>query len=267
MKKELKEKFPKWTSKKHNRVQAIGLDLDSLLSASIDHMVHGYEVNYIYTFKGLWVLNPNDKNKAIGYDMALTKGYTWDNHPTKIYADSYVNPHSANLNAIFGISKENYHEKYAGSTALQMWSFYDLPLPLTNEGKLFLLTIDSAYLGHYDDDYKEVHTEYLRQLGFEELIDLLDRTEKWELEYLKNNEYISFKDGKLRYPQIDYVEEMLGIKLMLPKGQFTQIVEYEADKGSISHINTSIFTKEKMFSFALTGKNYIKYSMLKEKSE
>ncbi|MDN4494928.1 hypothetical protein [Ureibacillus aquaedulcis] len=268
MKKEIKELFPQWANEKLDRNLTMTNDLDSLVSCSLLNMIFGYKVNYYYSFKGLFRLDDSDKRKSIGVDLAID-GYTWDNHVTKIYANSYVNPHSANLNAINGISKENYYQKYAGSTALQIWSYYDLPLPPTDDGKLFLLTIDSAYLGHYKKEYKSIHNEYLRQLGFEELIELLDNTPEWKLDFSKIGEQLSFKNGEIYYPphSIDYVEKMLGIKLILPKGQFTQIAEYEADKDRISHINTSIFTKEKMFSFALTGMNYIKYSMLKEKSE
>lgn len=269
MKQEIKELFPQWVNEKLDRNLTMTNDLDSLISCSLLNMLFGYEVNYYFSFKGLYRLNPSDKRKSIGVDLALKYGYTWDNHVTKINDEDYVNPHSANLNAIYGVSAENYTDKMAFSTTLQIWSFYDLPLPSTDEGKLFLLTIDSAYLGHYKQEFKSVHNDYLRQLGFEELIELLNRTPEWELEFLKINEHLSFRNGELYYPQhlIDYVEKMLGIKLILPKGKFTKVIDFISNGSKISELNRNIIGEQEIFSYALTGRNYIKYSFIQQKGE
>lgn len=265
MKKDLKKLYPQWCAKKHNRTQCVGLDLDAILSASIEHHVHGYEINYVYTFNGFWVLSPDDKRKVIGYDMALLHGYVWDNHVTMQNSKSYVNPNSANLNAIFKISTSNYTEKYAGSTALQLWAYHKLPLPPTDEGKMLLLTIDSAFLGHYNHKFKEVHNEYLRTLGFEELIDLLERKTLQDFKNAKINEIVTFKDGYLSYPQelIDHVESLLGIKLMIPQGQFTLVNSYAYEKQPI-YKDIFKLKENKVLSLAYTSKNYVKYTEVKQ---
>ena len=54
-----------------------------------------------------------------------------------------------NLNLMCQVTNDNYTDKYAGSTLLTIWSVYDLPLPETEEGKMLLLCIDSAYKGFY----------------------------------------------------------------------------------------------------------------------
>ncbi|MDA6131070.1 hypothetical protein OSK38_27335, partial [Escherichia coli] len=50
---------------------------------------------------------------------------------------------------------------------------------------MLLLCVDSSYLGHYREAFREVHNEYLRLLGFEELIDLLNETTEIEYEFLQ----------------------------------------------------------------------------------
>jgi len=197
--------------------------------------------------------------------MALLHGYVWDNHVTMQNSKSYVNPNSANLNAIFKISTSNYTEKFAGSTVLQLWAYYNLPLPPTDEGKMLLLTIDSAFLGHYNHKFKEVHTEYLRILGFEELIDLLERKTLQDFKNAKINETVAFKDGYLSYPQelIDHVESLLGIKLMIPQGQFTLVNSYAYEEQPI-YKDIFKLKENKVLSLAYTGKNYVKYTEVKQ---
>ncbi|WP_342598801.1 hypothetical protein MHB48_15195 [Psychrobacillus sp. FSL H8-0483] len=261
MNKQLKELFPQWVTKKQDRNLTLTNDLDSLLSCTLLNMIQGYEINYYYTFRGIHVLNPNDTRHSIGIDMAIKNGMTWDNHVVKINKDDYVNPLSANINALIGINQSNYFEKFCGSTALQVYSYYDIPLPKTDEGKLFMLSIDSSHLGHYDDRFKEIHHKYLELLGYTELIDLLNKTSLWEVEWLKQNENLSFKNGEVSYRRGDkeHAEKLLGLELMIPQGEFQLMQEFNSGKGKISHTNNPIYY-DNIFSYALTGRNFINYS-------
>ena len=94
------------------------------------------------------------------------------------------------------------------STILTMWSFYDLPLPLTKEGEMLLLCVDSGYLGHFRDSFKEVHTAYLDLLGFDELNDLLNETKETDYVERQRNDN---KKAKIKLNNDGYLETILPL--------------------------------------------------------
>jgi len=269
MKKELKVKFPEWCSDFTQGQNALILtdDLDSLLGCAIEKYVKGNDINYFYNFNKLYVADKSDTKKAMGIDLALHKGKSWCNHVVCITKDDYVNPQTANINAINRINSVNYFNKYAMSTALLMWSYYDLPLPKSKEGKMILLAIDSGYLGHYDDRFKKVHNEYLRQLGFEELIDLLNQTTKFEFEMLqgkyKTKEKIKLNsDGYLqtRLPLAE-LQGFFDFPLELPTQQFELRNQFKESQGD-TYRTYSKDQLQGLVSFALTGKRKFKYTFI-----
>lgn len=264
MQKELKEMYPEWCKTYQNKNLVLSNDLDSLLSCTLLNIAQGYEINHYYTFRGLYTLDTLDEKQAIGVDMAIKNGMTWDNHVVKVHESDYVNPQSANINAILGINQSNYFDKFCGSTALQIYSYYGIPLPSTDEGKLLLLSIDSSHLGHYDKRYKETHNKYFEMLGFTELIDLLDRTNEFHFENVKVNDRLRFKDNivSINQKEKNQIEELLEIKLLIPEGQFELIQEFDRQADQINRINNPIYHKD-IFSYALTGRNYISYSIIR----
>ncbi|WP_233129862.1 hypothetical protein [Domibacillus epiphyticus] len=240
-------------------------DLDSLLGCAIEKFVKGNEINYFYDFNKLYVADRTNEKKAIGIDLALHKGSSWCNHVIRINPDDYVNPKTANINAINNISSRNYFDKYAGSTALMMWSYYGLKLPDTEEGKMLLLCIDSGFLGHYDSRFKRVHNKYLKEMGFEELIDLLEHKQKSDFvklqqDYKTKTNIVVNNEGYLTtLLPLDKLSVAFGIPLELPTQKFTLKNKFESGKGHVAH------TKSKgeidgLISFALTGKYEFKYT-------
>lgn len=269
MDQKLKERFPEWT---YNLEQGINTtiltdDLDSLLGCAIEKFVKGNDINYFYNFNKLFVANNEDERKAIGIDLALHKGKSWCNHVVRIHQDDYVNPQTANINALLKVHSGNYFKKYAMSTVLTMWSFYDLPLPETKEGKMLLLCIDSGFLGHYNSRYKDVHNEYLRLMGFEELIDLLNNTYQFEYELLQGEYKTKSKirlnrDGCLETQlPLAKLQGVFGMPMELPTQSFT--LRNQLKDG----IGNTIQTKSKdqlgnIVSFALTGRSKFKYTYM-----
>ena len=68
------------------------------------------------------------------------------------------------------ITRQNYTEKYAGSTVLLLWSLYDLQKEgLTDEAMMMLLAIASAFLGYYSSSSRHYIKHYL--------VDVLDLPE------------------------------------------------------------------------------------------
>lgn len=270
MQQELKERFPEWCFNYEQGQNALMLtdDLDSLLGCAIEKYVKGNEVNYFYSFKNLYVADRTDNRKAIGIDLALHRGKSWCNHVVRISENDYVNPQTANINALLNVHSGNYTKKYAMSTALLMWSFYGLPLPKTKEGKMLLLAIDSGYLGHYNETFKPVHNKYLELLGFEELIDLLNQTPKFEFELLqgkyKTKEKIKLNsDGYLetRLPLAE-LQGFFDIPLELPTQQFTLRNQFQDDEGNTYNTKSKEQIDRNIISFALTGSKKFKYTYI-----
>lgn len=268
MQKILKDKFPSWCSDftREQNTTVLTDDFDSLLGASIENHIKGNNINYFYDFNNLYIMDQNDKRQAIGIDLALNIGKCWDNHVVRIHKDDEVNQDSANINSILNISSENYTEKYAMSTVLTMWSYYNLPLPKTKEGKMILLAIDSGFLGHYNSTFQPIHTKYLELLEFTELIDLLNQSTKngfyniQDQYKLKSKIYLD-DEGYLHsdLPLAD-LQGFFNFPIELPNQQFTKSHSFNSYKSSTYQVR-SINQIDNLISFALTRKSEVKYTV------
>jgi hypothetical protein len=269
MKAKLKERFPEWCTDYTQGLNNTILtdDLDSLLGCAIEQYVKGNEVNYFYNFNKLYVADDSDKRKPIGIDLALHKGKSWCNHVVRINENDYVNPQTANINAVLNVHKGNYFKKYAMSTALVMWSYYGLPLPKTKEGKMLLLAIDSGYLGHYNDRYHDVHNAYLEYMGMSEMIDLLNETSFKEFETLQGMYKTKAKiqlnnDGYLQTNlPLAELQGFFDFQLKLPEKRFTLRNQFEDKYGFTYLIDSKDKLEGTIISFALTGTKKFKYTV------
>lgn len=269
MKKELREKFPKWCSDYTQKQNTLILtdDLDSLVGCAIEKYVKENEINYFYDFKNIFVADKEDKRKAIGIDLALHRGKSWCNHVVRINEDDYVNPQTANINALLKIHSGNYTKKYAMSTTLTMWSFYNLPLPATKEGKMTLLSIDSSFLGHYSDAFRKVHNTYLHLLGFDELIDLLNETTKADYLYIQQKYNLKSKiimndEGYLETDvALAELQGFFDFLIELPNKQFSLLAQFKTQDDYTYRIQSKDQILN-LISFALTGTRKMKYTTL-----
>jgi len=266
MKQEIKEQFPQWTKEQGNYNTVLTNDIDSLLGCAIEKYVKGYEINHFYDFNTLYMADRSNKTKTVSVDLAVNGGMSWDNHVVMIGESDYVNPNTANLNAIYNINKSNYTQKYCMSTAIMMWSFYNLPLPETKEGKMLLLCIDSGFKGHYNKSFNKVHTEYLKLLGFEELIDLLNNTNyndyvQLQKKYKLHSNIELNNEGYLQTNlPLSELEGVFNLPLELPKQQFSLKKQFTSWRGDISNVKSKSQVKPQIVSFALTGKNYCNFT-------
>ena len=262
MDKILYDRFPTWSKEKQEGHFMLGTDdLDSQATQSILNQVFGYEQNMYANREGIYIINPSIK-KHIGVDLALLNSYkTYDNHVTLLNSESIVNENSANINSVLKINRDNYHRKCAFSTLLQVMSLLDVPLPKTDEGKKFLLSIDSSHFGHYDDRFKKVHNMYMEILGFTELIDICNKYSKAQISHMRKGEYLTFYDGLLTYNHYykEHAEKHLGYEIYLPKEKFKKIADCDAIRTNPLEIEDC--TKNpKVFSCAYTRKDYISYT-------
>lgn len=272
MNKEYKDKFPTWCGNNKKYYMCLTDDLDSLFSCLLLQQIKGYEISHFYSFNALYKGDnyKKDNYKLIGVDMDLVDKSCWGNHVTGVN-----NPLSANLNVIEGINTNNYFTKYAGSTLLQIISYYDIDISmLSEEAKMVLLCVDSTYLGYYLKQYPQpqrANKKYLCDvLELEELYKLQQEHSKEEFDKLQEKYNLKKKifvneEGKLKTAiDLQGLTELFNLPFLLPKNQFTKINDYK-DKG-VSLYKYESLKKElekkgtPIFSQAMTNKNYIKLS-------
>lgn len=112
--------------------------------------------------------------KGIGVDLDILQGRTFSNHKL-----IYDNPKAINLNSIGG----RYIDKYPFSTVILVLYTYNVDFnKFTDEQLKLLISIDSGYLGHYNDFFKPIHDKWLDRMGLDKIKRILERTEKSELD-------------------------------------------------------------------------------------
>lgn len=270
MQRHLRELFPKWIDNidKDKHVLSLSDDLDSLLGCIILRHYKGLEINQFYDFKNLYEIQPTNK-EIVGVDQARQHGKVFDNHVVAFHEKDYINPESANINAILKINRNNYTDKYCMSTVLLIMALYNIPLPSTIEGKRVLLAIDSGYLGFYNNRFKRVHTDYLKQMGLEQLIDVLERSTPEDFRKLDNKyklkSKITLNTKGILETDIDLssLEGLFSLDISLPKRPFKLVKELKnPSKGSVEpNKKYSVANAKGLFSFALTRKGEYKYTM------
>lgn len=271
MKQQLKAKFPQWCndSQLGNYNLYMSNDLDSLLSCLYLKHIKGYEVTRFYDFYNIYETRHNNK-EFIGIDMALEQGKVWDNHITRLNRMDIANPESANINSVSDINRKNYRTKYAGSTVLQILSYYNIPLPQSREGKLILLAIDSSFAGYYNSDFKDVCLNWLEQLELYELIDILksgtsiNEFKRVKKQYNLGSAIRVNDNGKLETEiNLAAMQGLFEFPLNLSAEKFTRTHTFETT-GSWTmgkYDNNGKDEIRNLYSIALTSKDKFKYTL------
>lgn len=233
MDKIIKDMFPAWVNQKQEGHYTIyGNDVDSAYSNTIIHNLFGYTANAYVDRNGFYIADTTSKKEYIGIDLAVISKdmKTWDNHVTMLNSNSHVNPNSANINSILRITHDSYFKKCALSTALQMIAYYDLPLPSTIEGKRALLAIDGAHAGFYSKKFKNTYISYMKMLGLDELLDVLDQSKESDFKNALPCESLTFKNSLVSFPTSEHqekIEQLLETKLYIPKQEFKLSVKFQ----------------------------------------
>lgn len=268
MENKIKEIFPNWCNDDKKKYELMLTDdIDSLVSCALLNKIKGYKINYFYNFETVYEIKDSD-TPAIAIDCDLVNGRCWSNHVTMLSANDTVNSKSANLNNVLKISRENYYQKFCGSTAMQIWSFYDLPLPESEEGKMALLAIDGGYLGYYDKRFINIHSKYLNMLGFNELIEVLEKHTKSEFYDFIQKHNLHKKIGVNRNgiltTQIDLatLQGLFNLDLSRPEKPFYISKELSRDWPT-NLMSNKTYTKDDfpdMFSVALIYRNKVVFT-------
>ena len=265
---ELKAEMPEWHD--HNEVHDLVLsnDIDSLASCALLKKVKGWDIKYFYDFNRVYrIKDYKGNNEKCWVDVAIKSGHAFDNHVSRLTLMDDWNEDMINLNTAYWVTNENYCDKYAGSTLLEIWSLYDVPLPKTEKGKMLLLAIDVAFKGFYSDKFHDTQKHYLcHDLEFDELYKVIERHTRDEFydliaEYGLNAD-IKIKDGKLTSKlRLDEIGKLLELELQLPTEVFktVQILEI-VDEKVMPYYNTTEDVCPRLVTMALTYRNNMRYS-------
>lgn len=278
MKSIIKQEYPEWIKEENMKeIESMCLsdDLDSLFSCIIlKEIFPQLNIDGFYNFENIYIRENIKLKKLFGVDIDLCKGRCWGNHVTLLSKNDSVNKDSANINNILGISKENYYNKFCGSTLLQIISYYNYDISnLSDEAKMILLAIDSTFLGYYFKDFSGILEDgyyckkYLKLLELDCLLEILEKYKKSDFENLnrkyglKKKIYINEK-GKLT-TNIDLIglEKLFNLPFSLPKDNFQCARNYHCYKTNITYKNNKENVCSNMFSCALTYKDSIIYSV------
>lgn len=251
-------------------------DIDSLFSSIMLKNMFNTPIEWFYRFDSIGNIENTKTKDYIGVDMDISKNLMcFGNHVTSLSELDTYNPNCANINNVNNISQRNYYSKYGGSTLLMIMSFYDIDIEaMTDEQRLIISCIDGFYIPFMVRyrNFKTQQQDYLKQLEQEHLGEFINfyinksggYDEFYKItERFKLNSKINIDHGKL-YTDIDLhrLSEVFNLPFVLPKDKFFKYKDFE-NKG-VSLAGKNIATKddisENIFSLAITGKNYVKYS-------
>ncbi|TEB11756.1 hypothetical protein Psfp_03885 [Pelotomaculum sp. FP] len=234
-------------------------DVDSLVSCAILHKVFGYPIHYFYDFNGLYCNGlPFLCPEPIGVDLTLVRGKTICNHVSRISDMDSYNPEAANLNLIDGITAQNFTRKYAGSTAIFLFSLLRDQFKI-KENDLFwaiLLCIDSYFKG-YKPEFRDRQQYYLcSALEMPEVFELQKKYSLSDFEKVQNKlkmkGKIRIENGQLNIYK-DHFRQLLdhiGLELHKIENDFYQIEQYE--KVIVPYKNVPTIEKSNLSTFACT---------------
>lgn len=256
----INDRFP-WLIRGNDLCLILSDDIDSLVSVAILQKLFGYPIHYFYDFSGMYC---NELSflcpEPVGVDLALVQGKAVCNHVTRVSDRDSFNEQLVNLNLITDISVQNYTEKYAGSTAVFLYSLFRKELRI-KETDLFwtiLLSIDSYYLG-YKPEFRERQRYYLADiLELPEIYELQENHSFLDFEKVQNTlkmkEKIRFKNEQLNVYEDCFRELLTHLGLEVPKieNDFYQIEQYEKTVVPYGHILT--VNKSNYSTFSCTYK-------------
>lgn len=275
-----KKQFPEWYKhiNKDNKL-ILTDDIDSYFACVLLNTLFDCEIGYFYDFESLNAIDRYSKDTVIGVDLALEKGKTFDNHVTLIQPNDRYNLESINFNNLNKVNSQNYFTKFSGSTTLMLISLFDVfnINDLTDEQLTILTCIDGHYAGYYKKYGKqdilhgsESEISFFNYLRTMEMQDIPKRL-FWKNDIEHFHQFnVANLIGKIKIQpdttlatsiNIDYLKgqfPMLNWDIL--NGQFLLKKQLKRKSSKFSGVTDKPFVSDKMFSFALTGKNTMNYT-------
>ena len=273
------QEVPDWYKSNEEQDLVLSDDIDSLVTVNVLASVKSnWHVNYFYDFNTLFINegtidSKRKQQRRIWCDVAyLNDEKCFDNHISRKYTTDFKNNLCINPNLLADVSAYHYTDKYAGSTALLVWSLYNIPLPKTEEGKMLLLAIDSTFKGFYSDRFKERNRFFLCDvLGLDELYEVEQRHTISEFYQIISKYGLSAKircvDGKLETKlDLETIGELLDINIVLPtENNYIGYVAFEEHTANMCGVKSVRDLSTKLVTLAFTFSNNAKYSTVKKK--
>lgn len=260
-----KQIIPSWADNMNEYNTGISNDIDSWFSQVILSHLFGSKVKAFYNFRKLYKQEEHlqDNEKLIAVDIDLIEGKCWSNHVTMFGEHDYKNKDAFNLNNFEGKNTNNYFTKYAGSTLLEIISYYKWDISnLSKKAKMILLCIDSTYLGYYSG-YElppQANKHFLCDvLELEELYWLQEKHDISDFNHLKRyvqGEIWVIKNKLQTDIDVDFYTDLYGLDFSLPTDNFIETHKFRNRAEGIWDNKD----KDNMMSFALTGRNKCKYT-------
>jgi hypothetical protein len=274
VKEEYLKKVPDWYKSDEAFDVVLSDDIDGIVSTSILNCTMWWNVGYYYDFTTLYCncdtyFTENKTATRVWADVAIIKEEkAFDNHVSRKNKEDRLNNLCINPNIINGITQQNYFDKYCGSTALLIWSLYDIPLPESELGKMLLLSIDSTFKGFYGSPrFKAANHFYLCDMfGFEELYECEKRHTKDEFYDLFDKYNLSKKtridkDGHLHTDlDLEVLSKELGIPVSVPDDSFIEYQNFE--KKRVGDFYYPVKSIPQVVTAAYVGCNAVMYSKL-----
>ena len=277
MKDEYLKKVPTWYMGNGKYELVLSDDIDSLVATCAIQKVKKYwTTEYFYDFDNIYCTEDvyDIKDKAptrVWVDVAIVKAEkAFDNHISRKNGEDYTNPYCINPNILADVTNSDYTNKYAGSTALLIWSLYNLPLPTTEEGKMLLLAIDSTFKGYYSDRFRARNKFFLCDvLGFEELYEVEQRHTAQEFYQIISKYELS---RKIKYNKqtkrletaldLKTIGEVLGVDLYLPTKEFEHWRSFKQCQSNMLGTKSVKDISKALVTIAFTFKDTAKYSIV-----
>lgn len=262
MKQELKNKFPEWCKTKDYDTIFVTNDFDSWFGSKLLEDENA-KIGFFFDNQFVYKLENLEKPQGmIAIDCDLVKGRCWGNHVTLMSKDDEVNEKSANVNNIYKINaRNNYTAKYSGSTTLQIMGYYNMDISsLSLEAKRVLLCIDSHYIGLKNNKFKHTQFEWLKILGYDELIEVAENTTIDEFVQLQKKYNLKSEiwmdwDGYLKTDiKLDELSKLFNMDLSLPTEKWVYTgIEMGTATQNITFIRTKEeLTNQKLFIYVQT---------------
>lgn len=265
-------------------------DIDSHFSHALIRFLCEYKVAYFYDFYGLYIADWVDESKIklsdiIGVDVALDwkdengEGMkTICNHLTAFQKSDY-NKNSVNINNYLGITRNNYHEKYAMSTVNLVCALFGLwashkkqnrEMIKLEQSKTFW-TIDASKKCYFSDQFNPIANKYIEILELEPTMRALQEDNASELLDGFTREHKMYghiwvnANGKLETDiKIDKLQKYFPkLDLSLPEYKFKKIVDFNYHKRAVYGTHSKE-EYDNLFSFALTYKSEARFSTIKK---
>lgn len=262
-----KKGFKKWYKDLDNTYYIMGSDdIDSLGSTYVLNKLFGIETKLFNSFSTLYLredteLKDLEVSKMVGVDMDLAKNKCFGNHVT--YVD---NPDCISLNKNIQFGCKEYFDKFAGSTLVTIMSLYDVKLDNFAEEQLeILISIDTAFKQYFFDKFMFKYY-YKDILKYPEFVDVVSKHSKnyfYDIikKYNLHKKIYVDEEGYMETEiKLDKLGEIFGIDLSLPKEKFKKIYYFQ-DVGMDIHDFVYIAKHRKVFSSAVTSKNFVKASI------